>query len=384
MIPCSIFYMGYYENVNDNIYYIFLFGLNFFNLTSFILSSRRKFARSKTIIINGKLIRILEIIVIITIIPMAFVNYKLIASGVPLWKINNDYWSEERGSGTYIYAQYLQMVVSPILVLLVGMTFYKYYSFIKKKSFYVTLIFSISMVLLYSLYTGGGRTEMMILAYTIFLVWIAGKNVKFKSSLISIHSKYFIIAFFILTLCVQLMNIGRNHTESIIENVIQGQTYFVPLFDMYLNHSDIIDNNTFGTSFFEGILQLVSYPFKLLGLSLLNSNTNEIVQDMVYCPAAGRDLNALVTSYYYYLRDFGYFGVFLGPIILAGLFDLLYRFLSINTWYKTYYFCIVLSWCFNSSFFISKSIVMSLVYLIIIRHIGRVMPKQYALKINKS
>lgn len=61
----------------------------------------------------------LEFIVIVSLFPTAYANYKLIQSGVELWRLNYEYWHEARNAGSYLYNAYMQSVVGPMSILLV-------------------------------------------------------------------------------------------------------------------------------------------------------------------------------------------------------------------------------------------------------------------------
>ena len=80
----------------DETYCIFFIGLFSFNITVFFLDKAVKVnTKPRVSIINIKLKRIIEILVIVSIIPYVIKNFYLVLSGVDLATIHQDYFNGE-------------------------------------------------------------------------------------------------------------------------------------------------------------------------------------------------------------------------------------------------------------------------------------------------
>ncbi|GHU74372.1 hypothetical protein FACS189450_15020 [Spirochaetia bacterium] len=124
----------------------------------------------------------------------------------------------------------------------------------------------------------------------------------------------------------------RNEEMSFLFFMRRAYTYFIPLFDYYLKHpieANFTASNTLGISTFENIFILINYPFrKLFGTSSYLFNyqpVNSITQDAVRINA-NLIINNQVSMYFRFLRDWGYLGICIGPVLLASFFDFLYRY----------------------------------------------------------
>ena len=91
----SIFFNNYVKPVSDEIYIIFFIGLISFNST--ILTAKIKKIPNNLPLeyYSIKRRRIIELIVLIAIVPIAYENIQSLLSGVELWRINDAYWRDE-------------------------------------------------------------------------------------------------------------------------------------------------------------------------------------------------------------------------------------------------------------------------------------------------
>ena len=89
------------------------------------------------------------------------------------------------------------------------------------------------------------------------------------------------------------------------------------------------------------------------------------MQNFVYLPSLGKELNAVVSSYFYYFRDFGWVGIFVGPVITACVFNYLCLFCYKNTFYMLFYSCYVLNICLSTEYKFDKFFMFVLIFLVL-------------------
>ena len=361
-IILSYYFNNFYVTVNNEIFYIFIFGLIFFNFTiNFVPTYRMRL--SKPVLLSIRKRRIIELIIIAFTIPQAILNYKLIQQGIPLWAINAEYWSN-RGGSIYIYALFQQSIISPVSQLLIATCFFNNYYDSKKKSFYITILIALLLEAISLLSSGGGRTGMLHLGFMLFLAYGASYNPYIKKSVAQINKYIFLSVVLICIIGVSWATINRGH-ESIFQEIIHRYTLCVPLFEHYYE-SDILKHHTFGSSTFEFFVTLFNYPFRLLGLGFDIVYNNSIIQEPVYLPALADETNAYVTEYFNYIRDWGIVGVMIGPMFLAYMYNLAYKYLRKNSFYMLFFLAGVLSWNFESHFAFLKNNCLSIMYCIVL------------------
>ena len=127
----------------------------------------------------------------------------------------------------------------------------------------------------------------------------------------------------------------------------------------------------YGCSMFEFFVQLLQYPFKLAGITFYDVQNNDIVQNFVYVPALGKETNAGVTAFFYYMRDFGLLGVAIGPVIYASLLNSLQRKCSNNAFLLVFFYGGFMSLCFSTGFAFSKNTWLMLIYLYLFVRISK-------------
>ncbi len=365
LIYLSLFYNSYRKPVSAEVYGIFLVGLMCFDSTIVCVKKKNIKLDIDLIKLDIRKRRILEYFVILGIFPAAYLNYTLIQSGVELYRLNEYYWAT-RGEGTYLYQQFQQLFLSPMTFLLVSTSFYNNYSHSNRLSSFLTFILAFFISIEYLIMTGGGRHQMMNLFFAISLSVIGRFHHQMRKCLFS-PSKYFYIFIGIaIIILIQWANEGRGKSNSFVENAINGYIIFPPLFEYYLNQTDIFTNNTYGGSMFEFFVTTLQYPLKLLGVSFYEEYNNDIVQNFVYVYKLGEETNAQVSTYFYFFRDFGYLGIFIGPMLTAGIFNWLYSLCRKNTFYLLFFLCAVLKGCLSSGFPFDKGFYFAFLYLILV------------------
>ena len=273
--------------------------------------------------------------------------------------------------GSYIYDFIAQSVVSPLSFLLVATTLFKSYKKYSTIDFCVTLLFSILITVEMIIITGGGRTEMIFLVFTLVISYLLSCTSQGERYLMRVNKIW------VVGLCIggivmlSWATIGRTSSdEGFVELAIKGFSVYPPLFEYYLNNTRCFDNNTFGLTFFEPFILIIQYPFKhLFGEEFYPERINTIIQQFVYLPALGKELNAQVSAYWVYFRDFGWLGIVLGPTITSFLLNIIYDFCKKNTFYKcAFTYVLVLS--FSSEFIFDGSFFYVLIFMILLKKIS--------------
>lgn len=361
-IILSYYFNSYLVPVSSTIYYIFIIGLLSFNFSILFVPKYVK-RISKPVLLSLKKRRIIEFIVIVFTIPQAYLNYKLIQQGVELWAINSDYWASQ-GEGLYIYQAIMQSVIAPLSTLLIATSFYNNYYDSNKYSYSITIFIAILLGIINLFSTGGGRTGILYLGFMLFLSYGASLNLYVKSNVAHISKAIFITVIGICVLGVSWATINRGH-ENVFQEFIHRYTLCVPLFEYYYK-SNIIDIHTYGSSTFEFFVTLLNFFLRPLGLNYDIIYNNSIIQEGVYVPAIGNNTNAYVTEYFNYIRDWGLLGVVIGPLILAFVYNLLFKFLRKNSFYMVFFLAGVLSWNLESHFAFLKNNCLSIIYCILL------------------
>lgn len=348
-LALSFIFMSYHKYLNIDIYTIFIFGLLSYNL-SVLFIKNKSIKKIKEQYLDLRKRRLVEMIVILSLLPAAYSNYDLYMSGIELWELNYEYWNNNRNSGNYLYLLYQQNLIEPMSILLIGTCFYKLYINKKKYSDYITIILSFIITILNMIVTGGGRTGLAIFIMTILLSFFVSKNRKYSSFVTKLpRSCYFIFAF-VGILFITFSSHGRGGNGTFIDIIVQRMTYFAPIFNHYYTETDVFKEYTLGGSMFEFIYVFISYPLKQVGLISDFHRIGEIVQSFVYIPSLNKNLNAEVTSYLYYMRDFGVYGVLIGPFLVANIFNFSFNYLSRNSFYIIFYLTIMLRLCLNTAY----------------------------------
>lgn len=376
-ITLAIFFNSYLCPINHDVYYIFLTGSIFFNITILFIKKKEYNQTIENCYIDIRYRRILELLCIVMLLPQAYLNLKLIQSGVNLWEINQDYWHEVRNTGSYWYLALQQNILAPLSLLLMATSFYSKYVNTNKYSAIITISNSIIIAICATLISGGGRTQIMNITFLFALSALASNSKIYKDFFIRINLKYMVILMLCAILILQWASSGRGVHTSFIQTVIDSYTIFVPNFEYYYKNTDIFSQYTLGSSTFEFFIALIQYPFSILFNYRFYENYNfEIVQNFVYCPALGIEVNARVTPFFYFMRDYGYAGIIIGPIILAIMYNIIFNLLRRNSFLFVIYVGFVLNtFFFMYDFPLGKNFFISLVIAYLFIRIAKVKTK---------
>lgn len=360
----SIYFNDYQRPVSNEVYYIFFTGLVFFNLTLFTSKIPPIPKNINQIVISLEKRRSLELIVLLTIVPIAYYNFKLMQSGVELWEINHDYWHENRSTGFYLRDAFIQNVVSPTVYVLMSTCFYA--NFNKKGRWHVliTILIGTLFAVLDVLVTGGGRTILMKIALVYFLSYFAHKMLKDVNIVAKINVAVVAVFVIVAVAGIGWASSGRGHDASTISLLSNRLILFPALFESYYINTDICQGYTLGTSMFETPIAFLSYPFKFFGFEGFE-RISGIEQRKVFVPALYAYTNADVSAYLYYMRDFGYLGIFLGPYLVGVIYNYLWKICRTDSFLLVFYFVGIGMTCIDSSYPFRRGFVFILLFVFI-------------------
>lgn len=343
----SIFFNNYVKPVSDEIYIIFFIGLISFNST--ILTAKIKKIPNNLPLeyYSIKRRRIIELIVLIAIVPIAYENIQSLLSGVELWRINDAYWRDETKRQDYWSLFYTENIIEPLSTILLATCFFKSYINGNKISVLITVVIGISLAFLNMIVTGGGRTGLMTLVFVLILSFLASTVLKGREIMVNISLKGVVLIGFLAFLGVKFSSEGRGQDEGIFNVLIDRFTLAPALFEGWYKGTDICKGYSLGTSMFETPLSILFYPLKFIGIGI-SERISSIEQQSMFAPALGQGSNAAVTAYLYYMRDFGYFGVVLGPYIVAKIYNYLWKICRDNVFMLVFYFTGICLTCFET------------------------------------
>ena len=174
----SLFHNYYVKPVSGEVYLIFFTGQLIFNLTLFTSKIGRynPNCRKGTYLIKKR--RIVELLVLMVIVPMAYENLKMIISGEPLWKLYEQYWETTKEGGNYLFELFRQAMVIPLATILMATCFFTDYKDANKYSKYLTIFIGFSLSILMMMMSAGGRKGLIQFVYIIILSWLAGYYLK--------------------------------------------------------------------------------------------------------------------------------------------------------------------------------------------------------------
>lgn len=369
-----IYFSTYLSPISIEVYTIFFVGLWCFNLT-ILFSKIKPLNINESISYSLKRRRILECIVIMALLPLAYNSILLILSGQELWMINSEYWNESRNSGSYIIQLYQQNIIEPLATLLMATCFFTCYEQTKKHYIIVNVILGFVISLLFMLLTGGGRTSIAIFGYFCILSYFGSKNHNVKQYFLKIPKSIIIIICCASLFMISWASTGRGSDLSLQEILTKRLALFAPIFEYYYYSTDVFSEYTLGLSMTETIAALFLYPFKMFGIIDDFQRAGEIVQNFVYIPKLGSNYNAGVSAYFYYMRDFGIAGVIIGPILVANIYNWLYKCCMKTPFLTVFYFTGILNTCLGISYPFGRGFIFMIIFVFMIDYYLKIKTK---------
>lgn len=203
---------------------------------------------------------------------------------------------------------------------------------IKKKQKVILWVIAIFNVVIFSLMTAGRILLVNLIFYVLFAV-----DIKYGRTIFNILRRMWKFSLlFILMICgMLLLQYLRSPDMSILKTLymyyFSGPMYLSELIKRdttFIINSDFM----FGCATFGFITNLFSYAITLIthksqgSLYMLGS----VLTNQYYNVGIQTRVNAMCTCIYDFLLDWGYFGVFLGPVIIAFLTIAIYKYAARN------------------------------------------------------
>lgn len=366
----SLFFNYYIHPVSDEIYIIFFIGSCFFNSTLFTSNIQCFNDNCSSGLYSLKKRRMVEILVLSVIIPLAYKNLVLILSGVPMWKLYDDYW-EATKQGNYLFELFRQALVIPLSTILMASCFFTKYADSKKYSKYLTILIGALLSVLSMLMSAGGRKGLMQFVYVIILSWFAGYYLKRYKIVFNIKLSYLIIFICMAFLGISFASEGRGDENKLTDVLFERFSLFPALFEGWYKKSDVFESYTLGFSMFEMPIVIITYPFKLLGLDIPFERVSVLEQRSQFAPALGANSNACVSAYFYYMRDFGILGVALGPIIVGKIYNFLWKLCRNDSFLLFFYITGIGLTCTEADYPFCRGYMFVIIFLFIYRRFVR-------------
>ena len=364
VLMLSIYYNTYDRPISNEVYYIFFIGLISFNLSMFTSKIKRIPDQIVSKDFSLKKRRILEIMTLLAVVPLAYKNLKLLLSGVDLWIINHEYWDEGR-QGNYFEMFYSQNVIQPLSSVLMATCFFAKYRDSSYYSKWISIILAVSFALLNMLLTGGGRTGLITLVYIMLLSMIAGRIIKDSSIVYSINLKW-IAGFIILGFIgIAWSSAGRGDSSSLMEVLSFRLALSPAVFEGYYYDEAFWRSHTWGLSMFETPFVILTMPLRLLGICFDFERLSTLEQLPHWTPADGLEHNAVVTAYLYYLKDFGLAGVVIGPFLVGKIYNIIWNYFRKEPFLLFFYFSGICVTCLDTYYPFARGFTFVLIFVLL-------------------
>lgn len=320
------------NKASEYIYSYFLIGSCFFNLFAYIFD----FVFFKNTV-NEKKINICQysigfskkqrkVVLFLGIVTLIYFSFKSIGvfrgllNGSLLYsQVRNIYYSASFFSSDYEYL--LVMYFFDPLVVLFGVLFVVNF-FNKSMNVLYNIVFLTNVAL--RTFVSGGRMFLFELAFLLIVGFVIFYRKKNKGGIG--FFKFLLFAFIGLLLAYFAVLIsterGRSGSffEQIREMIVVNFTGSYTFMDVLLS-GDMMLNHTYGTSLIAGFLDPIITFLRFFGITdieALNVSIGRIISKF-YMIGDTYSYNAMPTMYYFFLTDFGVFGLVLGPLFFSWI-----------------------------------------------------------------
>lgn len=274
--------------------------------------------------INYKNVSVIQAISIILIIPIALKFIPLLISGGPT-AVREQYFKENNfGSifGDMLFRNMPMAFLNSLTII------YVYISF-KTKNYKYLIYALINTVIVTTL--NGGRYAIIQVLY-ILLIFATSNTKEFVLGLKPYKSKIKKIGILII---VFMILITASRKQSIFDSTITYYSGSLSFLEYIIRHPHMfgLDNKLYGYLTFGAIVEPIILLGKVLGLTAIKIPSYEfniLCQEYYNIAQHGTTLiNANTTIIYYFLRDFGQYGILLGGFFIGVLTTFAY-----NKWQK--------------------------------------------------
>lgn len=278
----------------------------------------------KDIEISNKRAKCIQVFTLLMLIPLLYKVLFLIISSGSLVAIREMYFSGE------IFPNFFQDLIFRIIPMAIVNALIVYYTFISfEMKKYNYLIIAIADALLATL-INGGRYALILLLYVMVLLWTTGNITFTELGIFSKYKKRIRGVFFIIVALITITTIirGQKIVQSIFVYFAGSLSYLDYIVDnptMFALDKPLHGYLTFG-AFFEPIILLL----KAIGITSAKVPSYEF---NIYCQKyydIGSEsshvlFNANTSIIYYFLRDFGFFGIIIGAVVLGAIVVMAYN-----------------------------------------------------------
>lgn len=304
-----------------------ILGICIFSIFYSILSRNRKITVYKLNVmscnIKYKLILFINILIFLYIVPF-FIKSLAIIQSEGFMYLRSIAGIESQEIGTTNFSNLiLQVFCYPAIIatFIIGCILL----FQGKKESRKLLIISFINLTLYCL-TNAARNGFIVLVVIFLLCYVKYYRLQRKERIQVLSKKEKVMTSLLIVICVGVLLWISNERSSEGDSIIRtaylyyfcGPAYLSQLLNNLLTYKI---NTTFlyGFSTFGFVWNLVALFFNKIGFSLINSDF--IINSTLACRSliigSNVKLNAMSTVFFPFLMDWGYFGLIIGPILLA-------------------------------------------------------------------
>lgn len=327
---------GLYPIENMKTYYVFFLGLLFYAIGCFFTMRPLKhenlnLSKKISFDFNYKLVDLAYLTSLVFIMKRLMIVVPMLLSGTTMKQIRKTYLDFDEGiTSAGLEGMVEQFVLRPLnFVFIIILSVLLFDSTKSKRIRLKYSIFSIVILVLYSISTGGARINFfLLLMVSVFSFLIFNNQVK-KEFRLSSKQKMFVIIMSVSMVGLLYIFTTLRDPNGTIFNMLYR--YFVgPIkhMDMWINTMG--NDRTNGALFIHGLLRPITGVLKSIGIIndhpqiiLTGIQMHSDLEKFTYI-GPGMLYNAFVTTFFYFYADFGMLGVCLGSLFYGGISGFFY------------------------------------------------------------
>ena len=316
-----------FNSASDKICYYMLISIISFNIFSFIFTSIRiKDEKNIKFDVNKKIFIFLSVTIFAIMLPTTIKSFSLILNG-GLFAIRSEALSSDGLYSTKMKIIFL-FILSPLNK---AIYMYSLLQYFKTKKININIILSLLNCIQITCIFGGRST-----IFDIFLISVVSIIIEYGTNILNImkKNKKMIIIFLALISIIIFITSKRSlaGNKGFLFNLYSYYIGSIHLMDVHLENPNISllnnDNLLYGRAMFSPIEDMIKIVVQTLGIDYSWTTgiekVNEIVQNYYYVSYYTK-MNNNVTFLYVCLRDFGIFGLVLGPLYISIWYSIIYK-----------------------------------------------------------
>ena len=263
-------------------------------------------------------IGLVQLFVWILVIPMAIKSFTVFASTLSLAAVRINFFGADNFSSVYESLFLRQMPMGMLNGMILICTFISF----EKKQYKYLIIAAINTLIVS--FVAGGRYSIMLLLYSIVIMWINDPTILSNIQWIQKYKK--LIKRLGFTIFVLLMLLTANRGQAVFKAIFLYYSGSLSFLDYILEYPEhfALNQHMHGYMMFGFILEPLVLLLKVLGLTdaKIPSYYFNIYCQNYYDIGDGLHsilINANTSILYYYFRDFGFIGVFIGAVLVGSL-----------------------------------------------------------------